>query len=270
MHNLGVTKPLFANIATASIVNDHAVASIDLQYPAGLEDDRILVGAAHNVFIGKVINQVGNKEVQIGPRTQFAVDVIVNIKGKLQGTVVVDQLGGYKGGVLYAVEDGAPLLQPGATYLLATRYNDTSNWYTLISHSNGSKLLSQDGSLTDAQLTSISEKDEKTIRFQQAYANEIVLNADIVHARAWNNYQSRNYDAQGNLIDDTVSLQEQAAPSSVVPANAPVSNSVASPVPTDAPTSDVASPTPSTDAATPTDTPTPTPIPSDTAVSAAS
>jgi hypothetical protein len=64
-------------------------------YAANYADDAILMGASHNVFVGKVIAQVGNKELAGSPITQFSVEVMSNTKGDLKDTVVVNQLAGY-------------------------------------------------------------------------------------------------------------------------------------------------------------------------------
>src|SRR5258707_718270 len=87
------------------IVKMHALLAIPLA------DDRVLMGASHNVFIGKVISQIGTRAVDLGhgnmiPVSQFSVEPISNIKGNLQGTVTVEQSGGYQDGVLLVNEDG--------------------------------------------------------------------------------------------------------------------------------------------------------------------
>lgn len=97
--------------------------TIEVQFLSGLEDDRIMMGAAHNVFVGTAVKQIGNRDTGLGVSTQFEVAVVHNIKGALSGSVIVDQQGGYENGILYTVE-GDPLLQPGSTYLLTTRYNE--------------------------------------------------------------------------------------------------------------------------------------------------
>jgi len=58
-------------------------------------DNSKLVGFADNVFIGKVIAQTGN-ETDDFPQTQFSVKVLENIKGNLDGTVTVNQIGSYE------------------------------------------------------------------------------------------------------------------------------------------------------------------------------
>lgn len=162
-------------------------------YPTDFSDNQNLIGGATNVFIGKVVAQTGNKETSIGPRTQYAVEIVRNIKGDLSGTVVLDQLGGLKDGQLIAVEDATLpgyLLQPGATYLLATRYNEKENWYTLNPHPNASKLLSGDGTKSVANLGALSDKDPKVQSLEVAYAHEVLLDADVAHGNTRNSFQS--------------------------------------------------------------------------------
>ncbi|MES2315223.1 MAG: hypothetical protein V4486_00615 [Patescibacteria group bacterium] len=177
------------------------VRIIHPQYVADFSDDQVLMGASHNVFIGKVIERVGTKERGIGPETQFSVEVLENIKGDLKDTVTVDQAGGYKDGVLYAVsEEGGSntktnkeslyLLQPGSTYLFATRYNEKENWYTLNSYPTASKVL-DDGSISDnAQLKTIADNDSRVQALKNAYLNEVPLDADLKSNNALNSYVS--------------------------------------------------------------------------------
>lgn len=183
-----------------SSVNSPATSDTHLQYAADFSDDRILVGGSHNVFAGKVVKQVGSEEYSSTPSTQFDVEVVKNIKGNLNGTVVVDQLGGYKDGVLYLVHDdtvtsddiegGTPLLTQGSTYLFTARYNEGKDQYTLITHPNGMKLISADAGLEKARLEELVSRDEKVIALEEAYRHEILLDADIRHNNTRNSYQS--------------------------------------------------------------------------------
>jgi hypothetical protein len=66
--------------------------------PVNLESDPHLLGISHNVFIALILDQTGNKTTEIGPRTQYAAEVISNIKGELAGVVMIDQYGGMVGG----------------------------------------------------------------------------------------------------------------------------------------------------------------------------
>lgn len=167
-------------------------------YAADMADDAALIGASHNVFVGKVVRQVGTKERGMGPETQFEVEVINNIKGDLTGTVVVDQMGGYKGGTLYVVEGGDTvlpgndaqyLLQPGSTYVLATRYNEEENWHTLNSYPTARKLLSRDSGAEATHLRSVAKKDARVQELTAAYPHEKVIDADTKHNNARNNYR---------------------------------------------------------------------------------
>jgi len=173
------------------------------QYVANFNDDRVLMGASHNVFVGKVIREVGARDAEVGPETQFEVEVVLNVKGDLQGTVVVNQLGGYRNGILYTVvnegdvvvagtDDKNSLLQPGFTYLFATRYNDDKNWYTLNSHPNAMKLISQDKGVAIEQLRELAVDDEKIRKLQNAYKSEVLLDDDIRANNTRNSYRSLN------------------------------------------------------------------------------
>lgn len=171
----------------------------DYQYAADFSDDKVLVGASHNIFVGKVVRQIGTKDLGIGPETQFEVDVIDNIKGDLKGTVTVDEQGGYENGTLYVVDDDTAstakdgsgyLLQTGSTYLLATRYNSNQDWYTLNSYPTASKLLSSDANVPDASLVALAESDPRVQQLKAAYPNEILLDADVAHHNTLNSYAS--------------------------------------------------------------------------------
>ena len=167
-----------------------------LLFPADISNDQILLGASHNVFVGKVVTQSGNKETEIGPRTQNQVQVIDNIKGELRGVVTLDMLGGYgKDGKLILVEDessssGNSLLQVGSTYLFATRYNQEENWYTLIAHPNARKILSTDANVSVADLKVLARSDRKFKTWEEAFPEEILDKADVASNNTRNAFKT--------------------------------------------------------------------------------
>lgn len=173
--------------------DDKQRINIHLSYPSDFSNNQNLIGGASNVFVAKVIAQTGNKETSVGPRTQYTVEIVRNIKGDLSGIVTLDQLGGYKNGQLVTVEDSTLegyLLQPGSTYLLATRYNEKENWYTLNLHPNASKLLISDETKSTAELQTLADQDEKVKSLEAAYPDEKLLDADITHANTRNAFKS--------------------------------------------------------------------------------
>lgn len=177
-----------------------------LLYPADPANDQILLGASHNVFVGKVLTQTGNKETEIGPRTQYQVQVIDSIKGELGDIVTVDMLGGYdNNGKPIFIEDGSvegedPLFQPGSIYLFATRYNTQEDWYTVIAHPNARKILSTDNSLPIQALRALADKDEKVKKFEAAYASEVLDKADIANNNTRNSFQSLPPEAKATAV----------------------------------------------------------------------
>ncbi|MFA6897438.1 MAG: hypothetical protein WCQ96_04100 [Patescibacteria group bacterium] len=150
------------------------------------------MSAVSNVFVGKVVKQVGTRARFEEPETQFEVEVLYNIKGDLQGKAIVSQSGGYKNGVLYRTSDDITvatdkpvkeqdngLMKEGETYLFVTRYSEMGNWYSIYTHSKGTKLLSRDGNLNAGALKKLYEKDERFISLKEAYEKVKTMNADV-------------------------------------------------------------------------------------------
>jgi hypothetical protein len=187
-------------------------------YVADFSKNDILIGASHNVFVGRVIKQSGEKALGSTPETQFKVEIISNIKGELKGTVTVNQFGGYKNGTFVTVEDDTPMpngksagtymLEPGATYLLATRYNEQEDWYTLNSFPTARKLLSKDANANIADLKTLAQNDERVKALTAAYPNEKLLDADIQHNNTRNNY--KEYEVKIQMEQARISTPETA------------------------------------------------------------
>jgi len=181
--------------SAASVTKTMTVQPVDLQYAADFSNDKILMGASHNVFVGKVIAQIGTEERGIGPETQFQVEVISNIKGELKGSVVVDQIGGYKDGKLYTFgdmsgNDSNYLLAPGSTYVFATRYNDKKDWYTLNTYPTARQLIDTNPSSNLVELFHDSESNTRVQELETAYREEIPLDVDMHNGNALNSYRN--------------------------------------------------------------------------------
>ena len=183
---------------------------IDVQYVANFNNDRILVGSSQNIFVGKVIRQVDGFSTSVLPHTKFEVEVVASIKGALDGVVVVEQMGGYKGNKLYVVSggnaflpnskgEGAYMLQPGVTYLLATRHINSGDPYRLISHPAARMTISTEIALDYTQLRAMAENDPRVKQLQAAYPNEILLPVDVLHNSTRNSYQSLTEEQKAAL-----------------------------------------------------------------------
>jgi hypothetical protein len=102
-----------------------------------LSDDRKLVGAAHDVFFGQVLEELGQTEERGEPETQFSVKFIEVLKGSVAGVVTVNQKGGYdtEYNVPFRLEGDLQLLEPGKSYLFVTRTcqpRQPEAWHTLV------------------------------------------------------------------------------------------------------------------------------------------
>lgn len=156
------------------VMQTHETSYGQVDFIVDVTDDRALVGAVDNVFIGKVIAQTGNKSNTVppeagdipgfSPQTQFSVEVLENIKGSLNGIITVSQYGGYaeKSGVNQLVlTEGDKLLEPGKTYLFAAGVNKVDGWYTLVP------------AYGDLPIRDQIDHQNKRERFKKAFAQEM-------------------------------------------------------------------------------------------------
>ena len=96
-------------------------------------NDRELVGLAQDVFFGRVVEKSGQTQEYGWPETQFEVEVLEILKGSLSGTVTVNQEGGsYNDDSNYRMEGVPVLLEPGNSYLFATRHLPEEDWHTVV------------------------------------------------------------------------------------------------------------------------------------------
>lgn len=174
------------------------VKTVQAEYVADFSDDRALVGAAHNVFVGTVVKQTDVDTRNFPPRTQYEVQVVESIKGSLTGAVVVNQNAAYKDGVMYVLSDDVIiadkekknyLLEPGVTYLFTTRYNPERNWHNMNLYP-GSYVAISTANLPSEQLKTLINTNKRVTELKAAYQDEILLNADIKNNNALNSYRS--------------------------------------------------------------------------------
>lgn len=200
---------LFSVLANQKISPKAESASMTLsvthaQYENDFSDDKILMGGFHNVFVGKVMTQTGTHyrlpDMNAGLETQNSVHIIENIKGELTGDVIVAQAGGIDNGKIIAMEgdveamtrDGSvsPLLQPGSTYILATRGDGTEGYYMLGSNQYAKKLISSNTNENDAALATLADNNPRMKSLKSAYAEETPMKEDVIRGTTHNSFQS--------------------------------------------------------------------------------
>lgn len=184
------------NTSTPPVVKIMGEAIYEYDYSI----DKYLMGVSHNVFVAKIVKQVG-QQMRVGtPDTQFEAQVISNIKGNAQGIITIEQEGGYLKGILYVpyedlmapagTKNAGHLLEPGFIYVLAARHTQMGNPYTVVSVPSAARIMSQDSTLSNAQLQTIAVNDPRVKQLQAAYPNEVLDTADVYNKTAWNSYQS--------------------------------------------------------------------------------
>jgi hypothetical protein len=192
-------------------------------YVDNFSDNRVLAGSADNIFVGKVIRQMGNKSNRPwrGAEGQFETKVIMNIKGNLEGSVIVDQIGGYKDGKFYmqgldfAVGNMSKpedyVLNPGSTYLFASRQDDQENWQIVSIPGLSWQIISSDSDISEVQLLQIIKSSDSVLALKEAYINEIHTRADISHGRNTNAFNSLPVNEQEKIKAEVAQMKEEAS-----------------------------------------------------------
>ncbi|MGW3660771.1 hypothetical protein ACWD6R_36250 [Streptomyces sp. NPDC005151] len=103
-----------------------------LMMDADYSVDANLAGGSEDLFYGKVTVVKGQRDIGIGPETQYAVEVQTVFKGDVTGVIVVNQFGGTDSDGVLTFPEGDYLLEAGKRYLFATNYNPERKWNTLI------------------------------------------------------------------------------------------------------------------------------------------
>jgi hypothetical protein len=124
---------IFATGRATASVGDLAVRRVPSGTTgAGLSDVNALVGFADDVFVGRVLTKVGQRDGSL-PQTRFRIEVMESFKGNLGGEVIVNQPGGYRRDSNELVLSyGDSLLEPGAIYLIAVQRDDSTGLPSLI------------------------------------------------------------------------------------------------------------------------------------------
>jgi hypothetical protein len=140
-------------------------------------DDSDLVGFSDNVFVGRVEGRVGDEPLESRvvpdpdgpegpapstPQTQFSVEVLENVKGKLGGAVTVSQQGAYdpERGCVTLMEDD-PLLEPGQEIMFFTRRDEGRGWHHIFSAGYG-----------DVRIEDERQREELVRRFERAQKHQ--------------------------------------------------------------------------------------------------
>lgn len=128
------------------VVNVSAIQTFDTA------DINELLSFSDNVFLGRVKKELGVKAIDSSVETQYSVEVLNNIKGSLQGTIVLDSMGGMMNGIKYTMNNNEKL-EAKSCYIFYTKYNSEYNWYTAVP--NHGEVKVQNNKETDKQVNEL-------------------------------------------------------------------------------------------------------------------
>ncbi len=181
---IGMANDSFLKTSRDDGVRFLGTASIYASEVGWATDERFVVGAADDVFVGRVIrteDKVTSTTTSSPPvpESQFSVEVVENVKGDLDGTVTVNQSGGiveYSADRNYPEEDiqkgervrqlslvnGIPLFEPGQKYLFVTTYDDKNDWHELVT-SSLAKLEVEDREQRDMLVSNFEDAKQEQV-----------------------------------------------------------------------------------------------------------
>ena len=157
------------------------------KFVADFSDDTKVVGAADNIFIWEVLeelpsNNIWKNQLRI---TDFKVKVLHNIKWELVGNISVWQEAGYDEKWNLLIEIGDKLLESWDIYLFATRWEEN-----LINvHGNGKHLLTVKNNKKLNDIKKIIKESKKIKNFREAYKNESEYEGDLKITSGKNTYK---------------------------------------------------------------------------------
>jgi hypothetical protein len=119
--------------ATQSQAHEECEDEAIVEHAFSGSDDSDLVGFSDNIFVGRVEKRVGSSGARPGRPfggTRLRVEVLDNVKGRLEGAVTVAQEGSRepeRGCPRLA--EGDPPLEPGQEVMLFTRREEKRGWH---------------------------------------------------------------------------------------------------------------------------------------------
>ena len=189
---VGITVLILAGLGVyagmALRIPDRAAAgAAEMRYIADFSDDRNVLGSSQHAFVAIVTRKLDQTDVAGVPFTEYEAEAVYNIKGSLQGKIILLQpteLNGYK----YPLEIGS-------TYLFATRYDTERDAHVISTHPNMSMLLSGYSGMSVAEIAAVAKDNDKVGAWEEAYKHEILLPWDIESGNTLNSYQSVEKDS---------------------------------------------------------------------------
>lgn len=141
-----------------------AAVFTDILQEQGVSNDRVLVGISTNVFVAKVLQEVGSEPYLGHPYTQFQAEVLFNIEGDLRGNVIIAQ----------KHSEEAPPLQPGATYVFAAIALNQKPWYQVALYPEHYRMIT-DRNLGNGVLKDMASVNPRVIALERACPFQVAM-----------------------------------------------------------------------------------------------
>lgn len=131
-------------------------------------DKACITGWASNVFVGKIVNPLGEKSSgsETTPWQLYSVDPVLNIKGDFQEVVTLQERG---------------ILENGSTYIFAVFPLKSENLYQSFLSPGDIEKITGDPHLNNAEIRSLAIANSSVVQYQLACPNQIPGNPSFLH-----------------------------------------------------------------------------------------
>ena len=178
-----------------SVVYTHA------DYVADFSDNKKVSSIVDNMFVWKVVENLWPAEKEEWwtsfPRTLFKVEVLYNIKWKLEWKIITRQFAWYDEMWNLILRMWDEFMEVWSTYLLTTINNKP---YAIMSHPNGKHLLTSESNLTKKEIKTLI-KDSKIVKdFRKSYKEESLKDDEKIFKNI-NSYEWLSKDEKNKFED---------------------------------------------------------------------
>lgn len=167
----------------------------DANYIADFSDTKKVSGFADNIFVWEVVENLWPNSWESWlpvKNTNFKIHVFYNIKWNLHWNIDVIQEGGYDAFWNLIIPEWTQYLSVWDIYLVSTKWDD----YTILSHPNGSHLITSLNDISKKDLKNIIKSNSKVIEFRKWYKEELYYEENDI----WEKYKiSSEKNAYKNL-----------------------------------------------------------------------
>ncbi len=168
--------------------NSSEIINVKAKHIADFTDKKKVSWFAENIFVWKILKNNSTNKIwkEKFYRTEFEVEVLYNIKWKLDWNIIASQSVWYDKKWKMIVIKWNKLMKKWEIYILATKWNLP---YKIMSHPNWTNLLTWNVNLDKFTIQGLIKENQKIKDWRKAYKNEIFYEDNYKISTEKNSYK---------------------------------------------------------------------------------